>query len=390
MAESCAETSFYTFERNGGIALEVLGVVVLFYAMMVLTDEFLMEYIYVTINRFKLSNGGGSCLIAFGSIIPEFTVNTVACLLMASSSATLGLSTVIGSGCFDFTICLGIAAFVAYFNHRSLPIDMSEFYIIYLWYLAGLGALILVTMDGKVNVFEALGLLTLTPVYLYYNFKMNSKPNANYETVKGDQQIEEAELPGTCPSVFNNPVFGALRWGTRGFFGLVVPKYTGSMWQIVLGFTMTIMISFAITRATVLLIIRVLCHLSVPQSLVGLTIIAWGNNIGDIMNSAVAAKRGNAQLSVSSVISTQVLNIHCSLGLPWVLSALFSGSFTMDDSLTLNSLLFVIAVVLVSVLLIFLGGRALNLPVALLLTSLYIAYIVCEWTVMRKMSGLLS
>lgn len=307
--------------------------------------------------------------------------------MMASSSATLGLSTVIGSGCFDFTVCLGIAAFVAYFTHKSLPIDMSEFYIIYLWYLAGLAALIFVTIDGKVNVFEAIGLVACTPAYLYYNFKVNNKPNANYEAVKGET---DAELPGTCPSVFNNPVMRGMRWGIRGTFRGLVPTYTGSMWQIVLGFTMTIALSFAITRATVLLIVRVLCHLSVPQSLVGLTIIAWGNNIGDIMNSAVAAKRGNAQLSVSSVISTQVLNIHCSLGLPWAISTLIGGSFTMDDTLTLNSLLFVIGIVLISVLLIFAGGRALNLSVAIFLTILYVAYIVCEWTVMRKMSGLIG
>lgn len=42
MAESCARTTFYAFETDGGIALEVLGIAVLFYAMMVLTDEFLM------------------------------------------------------------------------------------------------------------------------------------------------------------------------------------------------------------------------------------------------------------------------------------------------------------------------------------------------------------
>jgi Ca2+/Na+ antiporter len=392
MAESCSTNSFYTFEANGGLILEIVGILVLFYAMMVLTDEFLMgefyaEYIYITINRYKLSNGGGSCLIAFGSIIPEFTVNTVSCLLLSSTSATLGLSTVIGSGCFDFTICLGIAAFVAYFSHKSLPLDMSEFYVIYAWYLAGLVVLILMTIDGHVNAWEATGLLALTPVYLYYNFRVNNKPNANYEEVKGET---EAELPGTCPSLFNNPITGALRGGVRGVFKLIVPTYTGALWQIAVAITTTILASFAITRGTVLLIKRVLCHLRVPESLVGLTILAWGNNIGDIMNSAVAAKRGNAQLSVSSVISTQVLNIHCSLGLPWVISTLIGGSISMDDSLTLNSLLFVIGVVLVSFLLIFIGGRALNLAVALMLTGLYTAYIVSEWTFMQKMSGLLS
>lgn len=333
----------------------------------------------------KLSDGGGSCLIAVGSIVPEFTVNVVACILMTSDSAILGLSTVIGSGCFDFTICLGIAAFVAYFSSKSLPIDMTDLYVIYVWYLASLLMLIIITIDGKVSRLEALMLLGLTPAYLYYNFQSNRKSNADYDTVKGDHDI----LPSPT-TLFTNQYMKAIHQVIYKALKLVVPDYTGEMWQIVLGFTMTILTSFAITRATVFLIVRVLCHMSIPQSLVGLTIMSWGNNIGDIMNSAIAARRGNAQLSVSCVISTQVLNIHCSLGLPWVISTILSGTIHIEDSLTLNSLLFVMLIVVLSVLLIYIGGTALNLSVALLLTGLYVGYIICEWTVMREMTAFLS
>jgi len=78
--------------------------------MMILTDKFLMEFIEICIERYSLSNEAGGCLIAFGSIVPEFTVNMISCLMLSKGHSLLGLSTIIGSGCFDFTLVLGIAA----------------------------------------------------------------------------------------------------------------------------------------------------------------------------------------------------------------------------------------------------------------------------------------
>lgn len=37
-----------------------------------------------------------------------------------------------------------------------------------------------------------------------------------------------------------------------------------------------------------------MCHVPISEALMGLTFIPWGNNIGDIICSAVAARRGNA------------------------------------------------------------------------------------------------
>jgi Ca2+/Na+ antiporter len=286
---------------------------------------------------------------------------------------------VIGSGCFDFTICLGVSAFTAYYYHRSLQLDLSEFYVIYLWYLAGLVTLIGVTADGSVSPAEACGIFALTPAYLYYNFTTHNKPHKTCQHIEADDTQTAAALP-SCPG------FERFSRAVHWFFKQIIPEYTGFMWQILTALTAAVLASFVITRLTVVLIRRVLCHLSLPESLVGLTILAWGNNIGDIMNSAAAARRGNGQLSVSSVISTQVLNIHCSLGLPWVLSALRDGFVDVEDTLTMNSLLFVMGVVVVSILVIILGGKALNLRTAIMLTVLYCAYIVCELTVLQGTS----
>ena len=67
--------------------------------------------------RYSLSSEAGGCIIAFGSIVPELAVNTMS-LVVAEGHSGLGLSTVIGSGCFgdlylDFTFCLCVLSVIA-------------------------------------------------------------------------------------------------------------------------------------------------------------------------------------------------------------------------------------------------------------------------------------
>ena len=100
----CSGHSLRSFEVNGGLFLEVATLFLLFYSMVVLIDQYLMgeaytEYLEITIRRYNLSVEAGGCLIAFGSIIPEFTVN-ITSLSLSQNHAMLGLGTVIGSGCF--------------------------------------------------------------------------------------------------------------------------------------------------------------------------------------------------------------------------------------------------------------------------------------------------
>ena len=111
--EECAESVLFRFESGSGLLVEVMLLAYLFYMMMVLTDEYLMgtdhtEYIDIAIRKFHLSTSAGAVVvlstqIAFGSIVPEFTVNTISSLFVPQHHNILGLSTIIGSGCFGET-----------------------------------------------------------------------------------------------------------------------------------------------------------------------------------------------------------------------------------------------------------------------------------------------
>ena len=71
---------------------------------------------------------------------------------------------------------------------------------------------------------------------------------------------------------------------------------------------------------------NIACYIEVSEMLIGITLITWGNNIGDLINAGVAAKRGMATLALASVLTTQIFNIQFSVGFPWFLSTLQDGT----------------------------------------------------------------
>lgn len=120
----------------------------------------------------------------------------------------------------------------------------------------------------------------------------------------------------------------------------------------------------------------------ISEALVGLTVMAWGNNIGDIMNSAVAAKRGNAQLSVSAVMATQILNLQISLGLPWLIGILIFGEIEIYDETTLDSLYFTLLITALSFMTLICNSLKLDIRSGFILTALYVFFVLIEFFVL--------
>ena len=76
------------------------------------------------------------------------------------------------------------------------------------------------------------------------------------------------------------------------------------IWKVVIALAIITLYSYLITNYIVFAVSRLSCYLNIKEQLIGLTIICWGNNIGDMVNSAVAAKRGMATLAVASALTT--------------------------------------------------------------------------------------
>jgi Ca2+/H+ antiporter len=78
MPESCGEVT--DFDYGGGIYLELFILGLVFYSLMILTEEYLMDLIEMVIDKYNISQQMAGIIIAIGSIVPEFTANMYASL----------------------------------------------------------------------------------------------------------------------------------------------------------------------------------------------------------------------------------------------------------------------------------------------------------------------
>merc|ERR1719445_2958560 len=87
----------------------------------------------------------------------------------------------------------------------------------------------------------------------------------------------------------------------------------------------------------------------VPDEVFGLTILAAGTSVPDLLSSVIVAKLGEGDMAVSSSIGSNIFDILIGLPLPWLLFAISLGSDTWSISVTSNSL-FVSVIILIAML----------------------------------------
>ena len=67
--------------------------------------------------EYKWRESIAGIILAIGCSIPEMLTNIFSCTSSNPQMLGFGFGTIAGSGIFDFTVCLGIAAIFSYFYH---------------------------------------------------------------------------------------------------------------------------------------------------------------------------------------------------------------------------------------------------------------------------------
>lgn len=66
--------------------------------------------------------------------------------------------------------------------------------------------------------------------------------------------------------------------------------------------------------------------LGIPSVLIGLTVLAAGTSVPDLLNSIIVARRGEGDMALSSSVGSNIFDLNVGLGLPWVLYTLWPST----------------------------------------------------------------
>lgn len=204
----------------------------------------------------------GLTIVAMGTSMPEAAVSITAAM---QQNAGITIGNVVGSNILNIFIILGITALIT-----NVAIQLSTlFYEIPFMIAVTIVLMLCGITGGEVTFIEGILLWVLFLVYLGYLFvisKKNDKPN----------ETESKKYP----------VWKCILMMLAG--GFLVVK--GS--------------DFAVSGAS-----EIARYFGMSERFIGLTIVALGTSLPELVTSVTAAKRGNAGIAIGNIVGSNIFNI---------------------------------------------------------------------------------
>lgn len=216
----------------------------------------------------------GLTIVAFGTSAPEAAVSIIAGV---NGSNDIAVGNVIGSNMFNLLGVLGISALIS-----PVRVDVEIVKKQFPFMLAATGVLALAAFDvffgsaetNTISRGEAFILLIMMAIFLYsvVTFALSSRKEG------GDDDKDKDDKP---KSLWKCILFTIL-----GLAGIIVGG------------------QFVVDSAS-----KIATNFGMSETLVGLTIVAVGTSLPELVTSIVAARKGESDIAIGNVVGSNVFNI---------------------------------------------------------------------------------
>ena len=227
----------------------------------------------------------GLTIVAMGTSMPEFCVSLVSAL---KGTPDLAVGNVVGSNAFNELLIVGVAAVVSpmVISRSTVKKDIP-------WGVFAAVVLSLMCIDMVITRIDAMLLSIGFIAFMLYTLKTAKK-------VQSEQQEDEKKMD-------YKPLFA---------IGLVL-----------LGLACLIVGSNIFVDAAT----KVARQLNVPESVIGLTIVAGGTSLPELATSVVAARKGQSAIAIGNIIGSNVFNVLMIVGITGLICPMQIEGITVID-----------------------------------------------------------
>lgn len=230
----------------------------------------------------------GLTIVAFGTSAPEAAVSISAAL---KGSVDLAISNVLGSNIMNVLVILGLASIIypLAVKPSTMKIDIP--------FVFGISILLLIfgMMDGEIGRVEGIIFWILLAIDIVYMIKMAMQGQGEGE------EIAEADENDTMLKLLALILIGGV--------------------MIVWGSDITVDAASAIAQ-----------KFGMSERLIGLTIVAFGTSLPELVTSCVAARKKETDIAVGNIVGSNLFNILFVLGTTAVITPIaYESAFIFDN-----------------------------------------------------------
>ncbi|MGH1567719.1 MAG: calcium/sodium antiporter [Nitrosopumilus sp.] len=276
--------------------------------------------------KFRISNLViGMTIVAYGTSTPELAASIAA----AGEYSAIILGNIIGSNIANVGMVIGVAAIL-------VPLAVSKSVLKKeIPIMLGVSALlILISIDGEISQYDGVLLLAGLGVFAYYTFR--------------DAMKQRAETKEEIKQGANNVY---LKSG--GLIGIgIVLLYVGAI--------------LTVDNAVILA-----KEFGLSEKIIGLTVIAIGTSLPELITSIIAIRKGHADIGVGNIIGSNIYNILMIMGVGAALGGVMVGADVYVD--------YAIMIIFSLSLLIAIKTGVIGRAMGVCLTIGYVAYLIAAF-----------
>lgn len=294
---------------------------------LIVGGEFLVRGAVGIAQKFRLSSLViGMTVVSFGTSAPELIVSIKAALY---GSSEIAMGNVIGSNIANIALVLGITVLIF-----PLPVDRNSKIID--WPMMFIASILfyIFALSGDISRIEGIVLFVLLIAFIVFLI-WNSRRKSN-------KLLEDEVFVIPTPRQF----LLALTFLLIGLVGL----YFGAEWLLIGA-------------------VDIARDLGMEERVIGITIVAFGTSVPELVTSGVAAYRKETDISIGNLIGSNIFNIMAVIGITVIIKPINVSENTLNiDMIWMIG----IAALLLPMLIL---GKKINRLKGLVLIGTYVAYI---------------
>lgn len=226
----------------------------------------------------------GLTIVAMGTSMPEASVSITAAL---KGSADITVGNVVGSNILNILIILGLASAITSIAVAKTTIRYEIPFMLFVTVLLAVFGY----TGGTINFMEGILLWVFFILYLVYMFWL---------VKTGQAEADEMEVQGSLGKMLVMVVVGLI--------------------LIVWGSNVTVDAATALARI-----------FGVSERFIGLTIVALGTSLPELVTSVSAARKGKADIAIGNIVGSNIFNILFVVGTSaLIIPVAFASNFMID------------------------------------------------------------